>query len=234
MKMRIKLLWICSLIFVVSACSTEPVPGPDKQYGEGMMGAVSGAGAGAVTGFQLSSATGPGAAVGAGLGAIAGGISGALKDAEEEDLLATAAHLKHEREIAVAHELLQDHYRRRMELHPSRDIFPAEYFFDSDGVTLKCSAKPLVRELVALNKRRFPWSRLVIATYVKANDPKSEYAQHLAERRARELGDQFVKAGIEPRRIETRAVVMSEPLVLDPLDIPDRYSQAVELIPVDM
>ena len=42
-----------------------PTPGPDKQ-GEGLLfGAASGAGAGAVTGAQIASTTGPGIAIGA-------------------------------------------------------------------------------------------------------------------------------------------------------------------------
>lgn len=221
------------LVSPLASCSRAPRPGPDKQ-GAGMLaGAAVGAGAGAVTGFQLSAATGPGAAVGAGVGAVAGGLKGLVQDQVEEDMLKTSAELREQREIAAAQEILQDHYRRRMELHPTRDIYPAELFFDADQVHLKCSAHPLVREIAKLNRARYPWSRLVIATYTKSSDENSMYARHLAERRARELGDQFISAGIEPRRIETRSVIVSAPVLIDPADRPDRYNEAIELIPVD-
>lgn len=214
------------------ACA-KPIPGPDKQ-GQGVItGAATGAGAGAVTGFQAGAGAGPGALVGAGLGAAAGAMQGLVKDQLEDHMLAMAAATREERETAVAQEILADHYRRRMELHPTRDIYPAELFFCGDSVKLKPSAGSLVREIVQLNQSRYAWSRLVIATYVKSNDPQSLFAQHLAERRARELGDHFVRAGIDPRRIETRPMVLNAPVLIDPADDPERYSQAVELIPAD-
>ena len=223
---------ILSLI-IFNACSTEPVSGPDKQFAGTLSGAISGAGAGAVTGFHLGAGTGPGAFAGAGIGAVAGGIQGAVEDSLEENLLKTSAGLSREREVVVAHEILQDHYRRRMELHPTRDIYPAEYFFEADQIKVRPGAGTLITEIAKLNKDRFPWSRLVIAVYVKSDDKKSEYAQYLAEGRARTLGDLFVSAGIDARRISTRSVIVPAPVLIDPLDRPDRYNQAVELIPID-
>ncbi len=223
----------CLLLLVLSGCAAEPVRGPDKQFAGTLSGAMTGAGAGAVTGFQLGAGTGPGAAVGAGLGAVAGGIQGLVQDQLEEQSIETAEGLTAARETARAHEILEDHFKRRMELHPTRDIFPAELFFGADNAELLCSAKPLVRELAKLNKERFPWSRLVIAAYVKAADDNSDFARYLAERRARVLGNAFIGAGIEPRRIKTRAVIMNEPILIDPADRSDRYNQAVELIHLD-
>ncbi|MGI6525567.1 MAG: hypothetical protein ACOX2O_09815 [Bdellovibrionota bacterium] len=223
----------CLALFSCTACSSKPQHGPDKQFGGTLAGAASGAGTGAITGFHLGAGSGPGALAGAGLGAVAGGVHGAVRDSVEESLLKTSAELQKEREIAIAHETLQDHYRRRMELHPARDIYPAEYFFDADQIKVRCSAKALIREIAALNKKRYPWSRLIVAMYIKADNENSEYAQHLVEGRARALGDALVRAGLEPRRIETRAVIVPAPILIDPLDAPDRYNQAVELIPVD-
>ena len=91
----------------------------------------------------------------------------------------------------------------------------------------------LARELYALNKRRYPWSRLVIASYVESKNEGSSYAKFLASRRARALGDAFVRLGIEPRRITGRPIVMGGPVLLDPHDRADRYAQAIELIPAD-
>lgn len=229
--MNYKTLIALSSLMLVSCVG--PVHGPDKQFEGELQGAVTGAGAGAVTGFQVGAGTGPGALVGAGVGAVAGGIQGFGKDQLEEDLLALSANTREEREIAVAHEILQDHYKRRMELHPTRDIYPADLFFLGDEVRLCPSGKLLVKEIAKMNKMRAPWSRLVVAVYTKATDEESEFAQHLVERRSREISDLLVQGGLEPRRIETRGVIMTEPILIDPNDNPARYNQAVELIPLD-
>ncbi len=218
---------------VLLACSHPPMPGPDRQ-GEGLLvGTVTGAGAGAVTGFQVSAGSGPGALVGAGFGAVAGSIHGFVQDLQEESQLELAHQTGIERNRAFAHEVLAEHFRRRLELHPTRDIFPSDLFFSSDQIKLSEEGEVLVKELAALNRCRYPWSRLVVATYIQSRDPKSEYAVYLATERSKALGDYFVKSGIEPRRIESRAVIVPAPLLLDPHDSSDRYSQAIELIPMD-
>ena len=84
-----------------------------------------------------------------------------------------------------------------------------------------------------MNKDRLSWSRLVVQAYVKSPDAESAYAKQLAEGRAREIFDWLVQAGIEPRRIVARGVVVPEPVLVDPADDPLRYAQAVELIPLD-
>lgn len=231
MNMRIALLLVG--VLTLSGCFQDAHHGPDKQSNSMMKGVVVGAGTGAVTGFQLSSGTGPGAAVGAGFGAVMGGIHGFVQDIQEEAILALRSKTQRERHIAYAHSILTDHFRRRMELHPTRDIFAADLFFESDQVRLRDEACALVEELAWLNKNRYPWSRLVIAIYVKSTDPDSEYARHLAFERSKELGDYFIRAGIEPRRITTRAVIVEEPVLIDPADRSDRYAQAIELIPID-
>jgi outer membrane protein OmpA-like peptidoglycan-associated protein len=227
--------YIAFLLVVLEliACSTKPYPGPDKQGAGEVSGAVTGAGAGAVTGFHLGVGAGPAAFVGAGIGAVAGGIQGFATDQQEENLLALSAQTQAEREVAMVHEVLNDHYRRRMELHPTRDIFPADLFFDGDNVKLRPEARALVRELAHLNKERLPWSRLAVTSYVRASDDKSFYAKHLAEKRAREICDYMIRGGLEPRRLVPRAVIIDAPILVDPDDAPGRYNQAVELIPLD-
>ena len=193
-----------------------------------------GAGAGAITGFQLSSVTGPGVAVGAGFGAVAGGIQGLIQDKNEEHDLKLAAELKKERERAYVHAILEEHYKRRLELHPTRDIYPADLFFLGDQANLKKESHALVEEIARLNKERFPWSRLVIACYAKSIDPESEFTQTLCERRSRDIADNLVRGGLEPRRLVTRSVIIDSPLLVDPLDQDaGRYNQAIEIIPID-
>lgn len=227
----ISLLYIS--LFLLTGCFHELYPGPDKRFLSMSSGAITGAGAGAVAGFHLSSATGPGALVGAGFGAVAGSLHGFVHDLHEETLLTLQSETRRERQVARAHELLAEHYKRRMELHPTRDIFPADLFFEADEAKLRPEACPLVEELARLNKNRFPWSRLVIANYIRTSDPRSTYAEHLAIERVKELSNHFVKAGIEPRRITTRAVIVPDVILVDPADRSDRYAQAIELIPID-
>lgn len=221
------------LFGVIGCAATEParpVHGPDKQFSSGLQGAATGAGAGAVTGFQLGSAAGPAAFMGAGIGAVAGGIQGLAEDNADEQMMDLAARTRQEREVAQVHELLHDHYKRRTEIHPTRDIFPADLFFSADSDKVNTVGVRLVRELTELNRNRMPWSRLVIATYVKSENDESEWAQELAKGRAVALGNLFTRFGINPRRIETRPVLVRAPVVDDPRDRPGRYSQAVELI----
>lgn len=225
--------YILIVTVLLYACTNKPVPGPDKQFGEAMEGAASGAGAGAITGFQIGSGTGPGALIGAGMGAVAGGIRGYGHDQAEQDLLKFDVGSRREREVAFAHELLTEHYKRRTELHPTRDIFPADWFFNGDDVKLRREAIPLVRELARLNSKRSPWSRLVVAAYAKSSEEQSAYAKHLTQRRAREICDYLSWAGLEARRLQTRAVVTQAPVLIDPYDNPARYNQAIEIIAVD-
>ena len=213
--------------------SATPVPGPDKQFSGTAQGALTGAGAGAATGFQVAAGTGPGALVGAGLGAIAGGIQGVMEDSAEESMLGIQSQTAAERQRAEVQGILQEHFKKRLKLHPTRDIYPADLFFQGDASKISRKGEAIVQELALMNKNRLPWSRLVVATYVKSAGETNSFAEHLAKRRAIQLGDAFIKYGIEPRRIETRPIIMSAPVLIDPDERPSRYNQAVEFIAVD-
>lgn len=213
--------------------SASPEPGPDKQWVGTVTGGALGAGAGAVTSFNLISNAGPGAWVGGGFGAVFGAFTGLGFDLIEENQITRLYEEEELRARAFVQELLAEHYQRRFELHPSRDIFPADWFFDGDEVELKPEAKILARELGVMTKRRMPWSRIIVAAYVTAADKDSTYAQYLTKRRAEEIALQFVKSGIEPRRVLTQGYTLMEPVLIDPDDDPSRYRQAIEIIPVD-
>lgn len=214
-------------------CAKKPAPGPDKQFGGTLEGAVTGAGAGAVTGFQVGAGAGPGALVGAGLGAVAGGVAGAMQDDVEAEAERLAQEIQIEREIAFAQERLQEHFERRIELHPTRDIFPADFFFDGDSVQLSARGVAMIKELVKLNRGRMPWSRYEVASYVRSSDTEALFGRHLAERRVQEITNYLVRHGIEPRRIAGRGVLTTGPILVDPHDRPDRYNQAIEITPLD-
>ena len=223
----------CLVLSVAVGCTSKPAEGPDKMFSGTGVGAIQGAGAGAVTGAQLSAGAGPGVAVGAGFGAVVGMIQGAMTDASEEADKRLATELKQEKARSFAQEVMAQHYMRRTALHPSRDIFPADVFFSGDSVTMCPSGVSVVQEIARMNEFRLPYSRLVIASYAKASSPDSGYAEHLTEERAKEFVNQLVRAGIEPRRLETRAVVVDAPVLIDPFDSPTRYNQAIEIIPAD-
>ncbi len=118
-------------------------------------------------------------------------------------------------------------------MHPGRDIYPADIFFRGDSAKMCPQGVAVVREIARLNEFRLPYSRIVVASYAKSSSPESTYLQHLTERRSREFVNQLVRAGVEPRRLETRAVVVDAPVLIDPRDDPTRYNQAIEIIPID-
>lgn len=211
----------------------NPRPGPDEQGSGTIYGAMLGAGAGAVTGAQMGAGAGPGAWVGAGVGAVWGMFSGLGIDLLEEDQLRRLEEEQRARELAWVQEVLAEHYRRRLELHPNREIFPADLFFQHDSTTLRPEAEVLLRELALLMKRRMPWSRLVITAYVTSSSEDSPYAAHLTQRRAEEISTEFVRAGVEARRLTAKGVILANPLVLDPYDSPHRYRQAIEFVALD-
>lgn len=221
------------LVCAASGCSSNAVEGPDKQFAGTGIGAMEGAGAGAITGAQLSAGAGPGVAVGAGFGAVVGLIQGAMADSSENIDRKLAGELKREKKRSFAQEVLAEHYKRRMAIHPARDIFPADIFFSGDSVKMCPSGVSVVEEIARMNEFRLPYSRLIIASYAKAVKPDSGYAEHLTEERAKEFVNQMVRAGIEPRRLETRVIVVDAPVFIDPFDSPTRYNQAIEIIPID-
>lgn len=221
----------------ISACvvpfTSDPLPGPDKQAVGTWTGAAVGAGSGAVTGFQIWGSTTSGAWVGAGFGAIYGMLSGLGLDLIEEDQITQRMEESRLRELAWVQDMLAEHYLRRLELHPNRDIYPADWFFEADNTKLKPGAAALVREIAYYTRIRKPWSRIVVAAYSTASDPASDYAKFLNRRRSGAIAQGFVRAGMEPRRISTRALTLPKPVLIDPDDSHDRYRQAVEIIALD-
>ncbi len=229
-----KIAHLTSIVFISSfllGCA-GPYPGPDKQFAGTLSGAATGAGAGAVTGFQVGSGTGPGAVVGAGVGAVVGAIRGSFQDSIEERLLKIARETNEERKKAIAREILADHYSQRLDLHPSRDIYPSDLFFKGDQATLRPEAKTLVSEIAKMNKERLAWSPLIVAVYVRGSE-EDGFAANLADRRGKELVNSLVEGGLEPRRLSARSVVVPAPILIDPHDDPLRYNQAVEFIPTE-
>ncbi|RME57543.1 MAG: hypothetical protein D6780_08260 [Candidatus Dadabacteria bacterium] len=216
-------------VFIVG-CSVRE--GPDKQ-GQGLIaGAAKGAISGAIVGLHTASASGPGALIGGGLGAVAGSIKGLQQDILEEKLLYLSKEIERERKATEAQAVLIQQLKKQLRLHPTREIYPADLFFTADEARLSPLGRELVNELAKINKTRLPFSRFAIICFVKGEEGSS-FANYLARERARILGDSFVTAGIEPRRIVAYGVVIKEPILLDYYDNPFRYYQAVEFVPLD-
>lgn len=208
----------------------SPLPGPDQQFLGTIEGAATGAGAGAVTGAQLSAGTGPGALVGAGIGAVAGTVHGIMEDRAEADFLALQRDVEFEKERLYAQRVLKEQYERRLELHPTREIYPADIFFTADEDHLSAEGELIVSELSRINRDRAPWSRIIVVSYVKSRNKELEFAKRLAEKRAREIVYMLVRSGMEPRRLLGRGILIDAPVLLDPSDEYDRYNQAIEII----
>ncbi len=224
------------LFLIPISCSpftSDPVPGPDKQSVGTFTGAAIGAGTGAVTGAQVGAGAGPGAWVGAAFGAVYGMFKGLGIDLLEEDQIRRLVEEQHLRELALAQRMLAEHYSRRLELHPGRDIFPADWFFENDSSKLKPEAKILARELGAMTKQRMPWSRIAVVSYLAVKDKNSSYADYLTQKRAEEVALEFVNAGVEPRRILAQGAVIDQTVLIDPYDSRTRYRQAIEIVAVD-
>ena len=253
-----KFLIFCFLLIL--GCSTsEYVPGPDKQMEGGMQGVLIGASSGAITGAEVTAATGPGAFIGAGLGFAAGALKGAILDENEEALAHIQYLTSQEQQRAKVHAILSKYWAVREELHPGREIYPASLFFNGDSVKLTRVGKMVLKEITRIKKESNTWSRLIIGVYVKSRlienpidalqkidmtkddiraaedvesqDVKLGYGEHLVTKRAVEIGNFMATSGINPRRIETRPIVMADSIIkCQDQDIQKKYSQSVEFI----
>jgi hypothetical protein len=227
-----------SLIFLSSflatlGCSAGPVAGPDKQ-GSGMLaGVVTGAGSGAVVGAQLAAGAGPGAAVGAGFGAVFGALKGAGIDMLEEEDIKQLEEIEKLKLTVAAQETLAEHYKARLRLYPNREIYPADLFFQGDEKTLSPKTKMLAREIAKRLRNDMPWSRIKIVSYLSAAGGDSAFAERQNYQRAEQIAIQFIRGGIEPRRLSIQSATIDAPLVIDPEDHPARYRQAIEVVPLD-
>ena len=153
-------------------------------------------------------------------------------DIIENDELEKEEEIAKLREKAWAQGILSEHYERRIAMHPDRDIFPADLFFNEDKSTLKPEAYSLVSEIAGLQKNRKPWSRILVAVYNKSPE-SSEYSEFLSRKRARSVAQEMIRSGLEARRIICKGVAIDAPVLIDPEDRQDRYSQAVEIIALD-
>jgi hypothetical protein len=227
--------YLCAFLCLLSSCSTStaPVPGPDKQ-GIGLLtGGLIGAGSGMITGAQLSAPTGPGMAIGAAFGAVWGSLHGLGLDLIEEEELRLLAEVDRLHEKIWVQNALISHYEKKKDLHPDRDIFPADEFFTGDGVEVSRGGSLLAHAIAKRYMLASPSSRVLITSYHATHGKNSEYTSYLGKRRAQAIARELVAGGLEPRRFILKSVHIGAALVDDPYDDPARYTQAVEFSLVD-
>ena len=228
------LVILFAVIFSSCADYSKPIPGRDKQGAGLLSGAIMGAGSGMITGGQFAASVGPGAFIGMGFGALWGSLYGLGIDVlEEEDLYILSQVARNEDEVAAQYILLE-HFELKSELHPGRDIFPADVFFKKDEVSLSRSGNAVAQVFSKMLAKRNPASRIEIIIYQVSKDENSTYAKYLGRKRGVAVGNALVKAGIEPRRLVFKSITLDNPLVFDQYDRAERYYQAVEFALVDM
>lgn len=232
LKSLTKKLFLNLLLVLMIGCA-GPNRKPETQFMGSVQGAMTGAASGAMTGFHLGIGAGPAALAGAGVGALAGGMQGYAHDVLQEKNEKLQKQINKEEERAKVHQILRAHYEDRLRLSPSREIYPADTFFFGDERKICRDRVPLVTEISKLTKERMPWSRFAVTAYVKSADEDSEFAKDLAESRAKEISNYLIKAGIEPRRVVARGVIVPNEVIVDPTDKPGRYSQAIEFSLLD-
>jgi outer membrane protein OmpA-like peptidoglycan-associated protein len=199
---------------------------------------VSGAISGGITGSQLASATGPGVAIGAALGGLAGGAIDLARNSQSQELDLAQSELATEEERARSQAIINSFLSRRLNEHSARALYPADLFFAFDGINLTSDGEALLKELSAIYLKSAPWSRLRVVVYMQEREhvavSQDSFALRSAELRARAIGDNLVKNGIEGRRVDARVARVETPLYLRGAgENPGRYSQAVEFIEVD-
>ncbi len=234
-RVKICFLFLLTFVFLHScSSSTKPVSGPDKQ-GLGLItGGLLGAGSGMITGAQLSAPSGPGVVIGAAFGAVWGSLHGLGMDLLEEEELRLLYEVDRLQEDIWVQNVLISHYERKTEIHPERDIFPADEFFVGDNVNISAGGKLIARAIAKRYMLQSSSSRVLITSYQTSHGKDSFYSSYLGKRRAQAIAREFVIAGLEPRRFVLKSVHLRSPLVYDPYDSPNRYDQAVEFSLLDL
>ncbi len=208
-KMKILLIAISIAVFLPGCADySKPIPGKDKQGAGLVSGAMMGAGSGIITGAQFGAATGPGAFIGMGFGALWGSLQRLGLDLlEDEDFRILMEVAKTDDEVLAQYTLLE-HFEIKSELHPGRDIFPADVFFDNGDVKISRNGAAVARLITKILSQRSPSSRFEIVNYIVSSDKKSTYAKFLGKKRNNSLGFTLVQAGIEPRRLVFKTIVV--------------------------
>ncbi len=196
---------------------------------------VSLAGGGALAGAKLGVGALPGAGVGLASAALISAIQSFVINRTDDSLLRLENSLKTAKYSSTGQQLLLSYWEIRNKYFPSRDIFPAEFFFEVDSTNLSSLGKGLLQEIYLLNKDRFPWSRFGIISYVTTTDDRNNFSKDLAVKQVRVIGSYLISLGLNPRRVSASASLTDRPLVQtnDP-NIDKMFFNAIEFVPLDL
>lgn len=186
--------FILSLVAVafMSACATDPYTGESKvaktAWGTGI-GAVAGAGIGALVGGKK------GAAWGAGIGAAAGAGTGAYMDIQASKL---------------RQELLNTGVQVSQNNGQIRLIMPSNITFDTDSAVFKTSFNPVL-DSVAKVLKEYDKTNVNIVGYTDSTG-SAAYNNTLSQKRAAAVSTYLINRGVAVSRIYAIGMGASNPI----------------------
>ena len=209
-----KLIVMIMLVSFVSACATDPYTGESKvsktAWGTGI-GAVAGAGIGALVGGKK------GAAWGAGIGAAAGAGTGAYMDVQARKL---------------RQELLNTGVQVSTENGQIRLIMPSNITFDTDSAVFKTSFNPIL-DSVAKVFAEYDKTMVQITGHTD-NTGTVAYNNTLSQKRASAVATYLMNRGIAASRISAAGMGPSYPIASNNTAAGREQNRRVEISVIQM
>jgi len=209
-----KLIVMIMLVSFVSACATDPYTGESKvsktAWGTGI-GAVAGAGIGALVGGKK------GAAWGAGIGAAAGAGTGAYMDVQARKL---------------RQELLNTGVQVSTENGQIRLIMPSNITFDTDSAVFKTSFNPIL-DSVAKVFAEYDKTMVQITGHTD-NTGTVAYNNTLSQKRASAVATYLMNRGIAASRISAAGMGPSYPIASNNTAAGREQNRRVEISIIQM
>lgn len=209
-----KLIVMIMLVSFVSACATDPYTGESKvsktAWGTGI-GAVAGAGIGALVGGKK------GAAWGAGIGAAAGAGTGGYMDLQARKL---------------RQELLNTGVQVSTENGQIRLIMPSNITFDTDSAVFKPNFNPVL-DSVAKVFAEYDKTMVQITGHTDSTGTVA-YNNTLSQKRASAVATYLINRGIAPSRISAAGMGPSRPIATNDTAAGREQNRRVEISIIQM
>lgn len=209
-----KIIVMFMLVSFISACATDPYTGESKvsktAWGTGI-GAVAGAGIGALVGGKK------GAAWGAGIGAAAGAGTGAYMDVQARKL---------------RQELLNTGVQVSTENGQIRLIMPSNITFDTDSAVFKTSFNPIL-DSVAKVFAEYDKTNVQITGHTDSTGTLA-HNQTLSQKRASAVATYLINRGISASRISAAGMGPSYPVASNDTAAGREKNRRVEISVIPM
>lgn len=209
-----KIIVMFMLVSFISACATDPYTGESKvsktAWGTGI-GAVAGAGIGALVGGKK------GAAWGAGIGAAAGAGTGAYMDVQARKL---------------RQELLNTGVQVSTENGQIRLIMPSNITFDTDSAVFKTSFNPIL-DSVAKVFAEYDKTNVQITGHTDSTGTLA-HNQTLSQKRASAVATYLINRGISASRINAAGMGPSYPVASNDTAAGREQNRRVEISVIPM